>query len=728
MLLYGTKLPDRPSFAESFEDVGKADDAARRLWDASRDLGIYRDNTTAYDAAEKEAYARRIKAIHEATGVMIDNPALKPESTVGPNGRRTIRKRQDVEAEFRQALFDIAEAHPGQAAVIGLDRPIREDAYAVMREAEAKFADAAGAAENLPAWRRYGNVLGGGFAGMLRDPIQVATLFAGGPVSTGRSVGLRIAETMLSEAAINAGVEALVQASGQKFREEAGVEHGWGSALEQVGLAALFGGGVGGLLAGGGEVFRALGRVAPEGALERIAAGEALPEDVPALADALGLVPDPETLRTATLAAEQADLDRAAFGSPPEGLTPPEASQAAADAVRAIDNPPDIMPSADTAERLAQIERIVKTGAPLGQRPRQPQSLVEFLSASGGIADAAELRAMDLGAWRARGYRKAIRAGGRTLDMAREAAEEAGYIGRAGDFQTTTVDDLLEAIRDELGGNKRYSAAEQDIVSANALYEQAVRNRQEYRRMVERVDTAIDELQLGRRPDDRLIARAAELVDDETDEVAALERALEEDYRAAADDLAADGEELPDGFDIPFFDEEPNAGRVPGGGGEAGARGGQAAAGDARAAGAPGGRLPRAGQHEGEIRPLSPAGATPEPGTPEAAETAALVLTEATGLTERTGAGEQGLIPGVKPVSTKERLEAQGAKPMRGGDAPPPEGGLFDLESRKQLDIWDAMPAAREADGRQLFTTHADMTAEADRAGLFSDLIASCKD
>jgi hypothetical protein len=722
MFLYGTKLPDRPTFAENFADIGEAGDAAQRLWDASRDLGVYRDNTTAFDAAEKEAYARRIRAIHEATGVMIDNPALKPESTVGPNGQRTIRKRQDVEAEFRQALFDIAEAHPEHASAIGLDRPIREDAFAVMREAEARFADAAGAAASLPAWRRYANVLGGGFAGMMRDPVQVATLFAGGPISTGRSVGLRIAETMLTEAAVNAGVEALIQASGQAFRREAGVENGWGPALEQVGLAALFGGGAGGLIAGGGEVFRALGRSAPEGALERIAAGEALPEDVPALADALGLVPDPETMRTAALAAEQADLDRAAFGSPPEGLSPPEASQAAADAVRAIDNPPDIMPSADTAERLAQIERIVKAGAPLGRRPRQPQSLVEFLSASGGLADAAELRAMDLAAWRSRGYRKAIRAGGRTLDMAREAAEEAGYIGRAGDFQTTTVDDLLEAIREELGGNKRYSAQEQDLVSANALYEQNLRNRQEYRRMVERVDTAIDDLQLGRRPDDRVIARAAELVDDETDEVSALERALEEDYRAAADDLAADGEDLPDGFDIPFFDETADAGRVPGRSGEAGARGGETAAGDARAAGAPGGGLPRAGADEGEVRPLTPAGATPEPGTPEAAETAALVLTEA------TGAGEQTLIPGVKPVTTKERLEAQGAKPMKGGDAPPPEGGLFDLESRKQLDIWDAMPAAREADGRQLFTTHADMTADADRAGLFSDLIASCKD
>lgn len=45
--------------------------------------------------------------------------------------------------------------------------------------------------------------------------------------------------------------------------------------------------------------------------------------------------------------------------------------------------------------------------------------------------------------------------------------------------------------------------------------------------------------------------------------------------------------------------------------------------------------------------------------------------------TERTPEGEQSLIPGVAPVTDKDRAEAQIAKPLRGGDVAP-AGGLFD--------------------------------------------------
>jgi hypothetical protein len=60
-----------------------------------------------------------------------------------------------------------------------------------------------------------------------------------------------------------------------------------------------------------------------------------------------------------------------------------------------------------------------------------------------------------------------------------------------------------------------------------------------------------------------------------------------------------------------------------------------------------------------------------------------------------TAAGEQGLLPGVGKVTDKEKAQARAAKPMRGGDAPPPEGGLFDDGARAQSDLVDA---ARQAD------------------------------
>ncbi|MGO4833501.1 hypothetical protein AB4144_14635 [Rhizobiaceae sp. 2RAB30] len=321
-----------------------------------------------------------------------------------------------------------------------------------------------------------------------------------------------------------------------------------------------------------------------------------------------------------------------------------------------------------------------------------------------------------------------VREGGRPLDQAREIAEEAGYIGNPMDVQTTTVDDLLRAIDDELAGSPVYSPVDQQLIGENSNYDDAVRGRDAFKRLVQEVDSAIDELGIEHRLDDGVLIRAAELVDDETDAVTALERALDEDYRSYADAATDRGESAYDDADIPFFAEDP--GTVPG----AGRADGSARADD----GGPTGRgrspqdreqLPGSGNAEVQAESqLGAAGDTPEPGTAEAAELSDLVLTEARGASETTAAGEQTLIPGVEPVTTKQRLETEAAKPMRGGDAPPPDGGLFDLESRQQIDIWDAMPAAREADGTVMFTTHDDMIADADRAELFSDLVKSCKD
>jgi hypothetical protein len=67
------------------------------------------------------------------------------------------------------------------------------------------------------------------------------------------------------------------------------------------------------------------------------------------------------------------------------------------------------------------------------------------------------------------------------------------------------------------------------------------------------------------------------------------------------------------------------------------------------------------------------------------------------GAVERTAAGEQRLIPGVEPVSQRQRLEAAQNAPMRGGDAPA-DMGLFDSGARLQRDMFDdpASPTATE--------------------------------
>ncbi len=57
--------------------------------------------------------------------------------------------------------------------------------------------------------------------------------------------------------------------------------------------------------------------------------------------------------------------------------------------------------------------------------------------------------------------------------------------------------------------------------------------------------------------------------------------------------------------------------------------------------------------------------------------------------TEATVQGEQTLMPGVEPVTDRERAEMGLNKPLQGGEAAMPEGALFDQGARAQMDIFD---------------------------------------
>ncbi|MBV1707414.1 MAG: hypothetical protein KGQ37_09435 [Hyphomicrobiales bacterium] len=56
----------------------------------------------------------------------------------------------------------------------------------------------------------------------------------------------------------------------------------------------------------------------------------------------------------------------------------------------------------------------------------------------------------------------------------------------------------------------------------------------------------------------------------------------------------------------------------------------------------------------------------------------------------------QALLPGVDPVSMRQKLEAAAQKPLRGGERAP--GGLFDDNERNQSDMFDAPPSDRVLD------------------------------
>lgn len=108
---------------------------------------------------------------------------------------------------------------------------------------------------------------------------------------------------------------------------------------------------------------------------------------------------------------------------------------------------------------------------PASDRPSQPpearssagagrrQSLAEFLAELGGVRDTnGDLRSMGADKWHRSGaYRKRlVTENGLDPDKAREAAEEAGYIARSSDNETTTVRDLLDALDEEMRGSPRY--------------------------------------------------------------------------------------------------------------------------------------------------------------------------------------------------------------------------------------------------------------------------------
>lgn len=56
--------------------------------------------------------------------------------------------------------------------------------------------------------------------------------------------------------------------------------------------------------------------------------------------------------------------------------------------------------------------------------------------------------------------------------------------------------------------------------------------------------------------------------------------------------------------------------------------------------------------------------------------------------TERTAQGEQTVVPGVKPITEAERAQAGTEKPIEGGNAPMPAGGLFDEDAKNQQSLF----------------------------------------
>ena len=328
---------------------------------ASFDMMRFRDNANASDEAIIAAYERRNKAIYDATGVELKNPAYIYQDNWRPRGAATysmetegeqIRARSDaLLAEWRGRTAELAAQHPDQAALFA--DTAMEDARAITRAAGEAF-DEASARPELGFAGRLTATLAGGGAGMMRDPVQVSTIMAGAPASAGATVAARIGRVFLYEAAINAGVEGLVQTMAEPWRRDAGAPSTWQDVFLNVGLAGAVGGIAGGAIQGGAELYRALGMAGEAAeAADRLVAGAARPGDAEAVAAATGR-PLTETDRAVLARAFEDDaMDgfTAPADAPPERLMVMEAARRFAE--DPDNNPPPELVERMLADRMA---------------------------------------------------------------------------------------------------------------------------------------------------------------------------------------------------------------------------------------------------------------------------------------------------------------------------------------------------------------------------------------
>lgn len=212
------------------------------------------DNTFAKRAALNEAFTARIDLVKKLTGVQLENPLYgnptDPEWERNPTAY-LARKREKFDADLR----NIADAQNDEVRDLLAGKTVEREAYDLALKAEGRYEDAYARG---PDYLRGIYSLTGGFGGALYDPVTYLPFGAGRVV--GGTVTTRIARQAFLQGSINAGLTAAVQPLVQSWRAEAGLEAGFGKAVENTAYAFVFGAGLGGASQGLSEAvsgFRA---------------------------------------------------------------------------------------------------------------------------------------------------------------------------------------------------------------------------------------------------------------------------------------------------------------------------------------------------------------------------------------------------------------------------------------------------------------------------------------
>ena len=547
------------------------------VFDAVRDEMLFISNSTAREEAWERAIDDRIEQVRAATGIELDNPALQVDQERRGFARRfepmprdpqwRWKRFQHYAGEMEARISELARQRPDAAEALRAHVPLEQDVRDLVQRTEERSGLVTSSRSDVVG--KWGAILSGGFAGGIRDPLMVLSLFAGGGPGAARTVGSRVLSVALKEAAVNAGFEALNQPNVQAWRKQNGLDHGFSRAAADVALAAVLGGAVGTVFQGASEAIGA-GVRASRARAQFDAAQHALPDYSP-----LARVDDLQFIDAANLArpvremlpaeargaVDAAELDEVTSSHALAGVDAEAMDELAGKAAAWAEDPESVSLVEDVREILRESSRPER---PEGTRP---QSLSQFLVDQGGIrSDRTSGAAGSGGDLEAAGVSRIGVAGkgnlvrineGMTLDEARIRAAEAGYFSEFGSperaIAQTTDDDLISLLRDEAAGNRRFAQGDAERVQAFADFDRAVSRTEQ---QLDRTLADLDEALTDDMPVD-LKHRAAELMlEKDMDGVDAIEQAIMEEHYGGLTPVrerADSGEDL----EVPFFDEAP---------------------------------------------------------------------------------------------------------------------------------------------------------------------------
>ena len=342
----------------------------------------------------------------------------------------------------------------------------------------------------------------GAVGGVMSDPVRLGLTLATLPVPFALGANLSRAGAMgvmaraaLAEAALATGAEIGAQPGVQRSREMLGLAHGWDEALRDMGMAAAGGAAFG---AAGGLIGRLLARRRALRAQAPASGGVGRATTAAAIAAVWGVpgkkkkyyksagplppaaAPKPASparnAREATeLAAEvtlegetvaaRATVSREALHELEERVLPLVLDGKAGSVSARAFAPKVGAPEEQVQTVLGRLESagLIEPGKKpgtyrrLGKVPPPPPDINTFLARSGGVRDqGGEMAHSGLTDAFVPGAGRLVHNRGKTLDYAREAAEEAGYLP-----ENSTINDLLDAMDNTGKGRPVYARGDE---------------------------------------------------------------------------------------------------------------------------------------------------------------------------------------------------------------------------------------------------------------------------